>query len=629
VTYGYDQYGDQLTKTETYGSTGTIRTTTNTFDAGGRLATSGVAVTPTAAGGTALPAVSYGYDSSTGLRTTTSTGSSGSLVTLTNGYDRLGRTTSYTDATGNITTTSYDLDGRAVSINDGAGTTTYTYDSSTEHRGVVTSENIGAGSSPSGFGASYDTAGNLSVETYPSGLTATKSVDNAGNPTSLVYAKSGSTWDTFTATNGDGDRTVAQSSPQSSQSFSYDQAGRLTQVADTYSSSCTTRAYAFDTHSNRTNLTSYPAGSGGVCSTGTTPTVTSSTFDQADRITNTGYTYDTLGRTLTVPAADAISIGTHYSDTGALTVGYYANDLVASQTQGVGSMTFTLDPLQNRVATSVDSSLTTTDHYSGSSDSPAWTATSATTTRNVAGPDGNLAATITGTGGTTVATLQLTNLHGDTVATAADDSTATGTLTYSESTEYGAPRSAATAPTTYGWLGGKRRSTNDLGGLSLMGVRLYAPATGRFLSVDPVRGGNDNAYTYPVDPINSFDLTGMTHCGWNPWCHVRQAAVYAYQHVDVSVSACFGVCFGIGFQGGHQYYSYGGIGLATPGVNVAYNPHKFSTGSCNGFSGGGGFGPYQCGSERGLCFACGGVWVGRATTWAPDPIVRKVNRWYF
>jgi uncharacterized protein RhaS with RHS repeats len=41
-----------------------------------------------------------------------------------------------------------------------------------------------------------------------------------------------------------------------------------------------------------------------------------------------------------------------------------------------------------------------------------------------------------------------------------------------------------------------------------MGVRLYAPAIGRFLSTDPVYGGNANTYTYPADPINTYDLDG-------------------------------------------------------------------------------------------------------------------------
>ncbi|MFJ8275139.1 hypothetical protein ACIQ8G_33460 [Streptomyces sp. NPDC094154] len=58
--------------------------------------------------------------------------------------------------------------------------------------------------------------------------------------------------------------------------------------------------------------------------------------------------------------------------------------------------------------------------------------------------------------------------------------------------------SAATRPgleaTSCNWLGVKRRSSETLPGLVLMGVRLYNPATGRFLSPDTVYGGNANAY---------------------------------------------------------------------------------------------------------------------------------------
>lgn len=41
-----------------------------------------------------------------------------------------------------------------------------------------------------------------------------------------------------------------------------------------------------------------------------------------------------------------------------------------------------------------------------------------------------------------------------------------------------------------------------------MGARLYAPTTGRFLSVDPVDGGSENRYVYPADPVNRMDIDG-------------------------------------------------------------------------------------------------------------------------
>jgi hypothetical protein len=37
---------------------------------------------------------------------------------------------------------------------------------------------------------------------------------------------------------------------------------------------------------------------------------------------------------------------------------------------------------------------------------------------------------------------------------------------------------------------------------------VYIPGIGRFLGVDPVEGGTENSYVYPVDAVNEFDLSG-------------------------------------------------------------------------------------------------------------------------
>ena len=341
-------------------------------------------------------------------------------------------------------------------------------------------------------------------------LVASRSYDDAGELTDLDYVMAGSVWLDFEQDFTAQGQVADQSSPLSAQTFGYDGSGRLTTVQDALSDpgtdtvQCTTRVYVFNADSDRTGLRSYPdAGtspSTGACSTSTTPVSTSYAFDQADRLTGDtagSYGYDVLGRTTSVPSGDAGGIGSHAAATGVTTVGYYANDMVASQAQGSETMSFALDPAQNRVASFTDNGTTTVNHYADDSDSPAWSVTGSNWSRNLVGLDGGLAATADQTN---TLTLQLSDPHGDVVATCADSTGATSTSSHSESTEYGLPRAASTAPSTYGWLGGKQRSTNDLAGLTLMGVRLYNPATGRFLSVDPVPGGNANTYTYPNDP---------------------------------------------------------------------------------------------------------------------------------
>lgn len=87
----------------------------------------------------------------------------------------------------------------------------------------------------------------------------------------------------------------------SSQAYSYDNADRLTTVQDTQAIQCTTRGYTYDADSNRTSLTSYTPNSDGTCQA-TSGTTTSWAYDSADRVTNSGYDYDTQGDITTTPS---------------------------------------------------------------------------------------------------------------------------------------------------------------------------------------------------------------------------------------------------------------------------------------------------------------------------------------
>ncbi|MGA8364075.1 MAG: RHS repeat-associated core domain-containing protein [Solirubrobacteraceae bacterium] len=492
TTVTYNTWSEPAKVTMTVGSS--TRTTTMTYDAAGRPKKSAISSSV----GTALPTVTNYYSESSGLLAEQSAIIEGKEQTLRHVYNVLGQLTSYKDADATTSTFEYDIDGRVTKVNDGKGTQTYTYDATTGLETQLVDSNAGT------FTASYDVEGNLLTEKYPNVMNANHTYNAAGEATGIEYLKTSNCttecqWFTENLARSIHGQALSQASSLAQDAYSYDADGRLTQVQETpQGAGCVTRVYGYDKETNRTGLTSREPGSEGHCATEGGTTVTH-TYDTANRLTDAGVSYDAFGNTTALPAADAGG--------SELTSTFYDDNRVASQTQAGETIGYQLDP-SRRTRETVSTGHTTASvvyHYAGDGDSPSWTyEASGKWTRNIHGIGGGLVA-IENNGES--ATLQLSDLNGNMVATASTSNTAKHPLTTTRNTEFGVP--TVEAPAKYSWLGADERATELPSGVIAMGARSYVPQLGRFLQTDPRPGGSANAYGYTNgDPVNTTDLTG-------------------------------------------------------------------------------------------------------------------------
>ncbi len=513
-TISYNVWDEPETTVETFGST--TRTKKVGYDEAGR----GVSTEETSSLGIAMPPVTTTYSATTGAVVKQSTTVGEVTTAIEREYNSLGQLTKYTDADTNKAEYAYDIDGRVSEIRDGKtsqlGKQTYTYNPTT---GFMTELHDSAGTSSFKLTATYDAQGKILTQGYPDGLTATYARNPAGEATGLEYKKASycgasCTWFSDTLVPSIHGETMKQASTLSEEpGYAYDAAGRLTQIQEAPAGKgCTTRVYAYDEESNRTSLTTRAPTSEGKCaSEGGTAEVHA--YDPANRINDAGTTYDAFGNALTLPAADAGGP----ESTSELISSYYVDNQLYKQTEGAKTIEYKLDP-EGRTRDTITGGHTTITHYDAPGGALAWTTVEGTQewTRNIPGIGGELAATQASAG---APILQLHDLNGNIVATAAISETATALLSTYNSTEYGVP--TTTNPPPYSWLGASGIAAELPSGIITQGGLSYTPLTGRPIQTESAA---------PPPPANT--ITPYVSPALPPWVAQEADTLSAQQVIS-------------------------------------------------------------------------------------------------
>jgi RHS repeat-associated protein len=530
TSYTYDPAGNQLTVVNPDGVTAT-----STFTPLNHVATVSYSDD--------TPDVSYAYDANSNR--TAMDDASGSSSFTYDPFDELASTTDGAD-----TTTSYlhDLDGEVTGITYPLGGVATWADTDTVNYG-------------------YDHADELtSVEDF-NGHTSDLTNSGDGLPTALTLGASGDTLSTDYAAN-DAPTSITLSEGSTLQEFAYSDvpSGAIASETDTPSSDLSPAAYAYDAQSRVTQETPgtdsanyYAKDASGNLTT--IPTGASATHDDSSELTSsvlsdttTDYTYDASGNRTQESVDDSATVSASFNGANELTS--YSNAVA-----NTSSATYDGDGLRTSATSTPTGGGETTQSFVWNTTTSVPVLLMDSTNAYIYGPNGTPFEQVNLSTGT------IHYLVADVLGSVRGVVSSAGSLAASTSFDaWGNPQTdgGLNTYTPFGFAGGYTDPT----GLLYFINRYYDPATGQFVSVDPMVNVTNQPYAYAGDdPVNAIDLNGLD-CGLFSFaCAAYDATAGGVKNVTAATSlwvATHKVAVGIAL--GVLTVVTGGAGLVAEGA---------------------------------------------------------------